>query len=322
MRITTEAVDLELHRELCESLVAVRRRREFDAGAYIAAKVALICDYFEVHGLCGGLVALSGGVDSAVVAGLLGAARDNGGVDKVFGITLPAGSSVGAVDQDLSEAGAVSVARAFGIDLACVDISSHVEALAMAVDSAVGQVGEQWAVGQLVSYLRTPTLYYYTSLLTERGCPSVLCGTTNRDEGGYLGYFGKASDGMVDVQLIADLHKSEVYEVGRVLGVPESVLVREPSGDMFDGRVDTEVFGTSYDFVELYTELLCEPEWWPAMVAGWSDEARAQFDELGGRLERLHAFNKHKYLGASPAVHLDVIDALVGGGWKFQTWQR
>ncbi len=36
-------------------------------------------------------------------------------------------------------------------------------------------------------------------------------GTGNQDEDGYLGYFCKAGDGCVDIQLIADLHKSEVW---------------------------------------------------------------------------------------------------------------
>jgi NAD+ synthase (glutamine-hydrolysing) len=89
--------------------------------------------------------------------------------------------------------------------------------------------GKPWAAGQLAPYLRTPTLYYLTSLLTQEGMKAVVCGTTNRDEGAYLGFFGKASDGMVDLQLIADLHKSEVYALGKLLAVPEKILTRTPT---------------------------------------------------------------------------------------------
>ena len=78
-------------------------------------------------------------------------------------------------------------------------------------------------------------------------------GTGNRDEDGYLGYFCKAGDGVVDVQLIADLHKSEVFKVGAVLGVPESILNSPPSADLWEGQTDENELGVTYDFVELYT---------------------------------------------------------------------
>lgn len=62
-----------------------------------------------------------------------------------------------------------------------------------------------------------------------------MLGTGNHDEDGYLGYFCKAGDGVVDVQLISDLHKSEVFKVGAELGVPESILRSPPSADLWDG---------------------------------------------------------------------------------------
>ena len=61
------------------------------------------------------------------------------------------------------------------------------------------------------------------------------------DEDGYLCYFCKAGDGVVDVQLIADLHKSEVFTVGKYLEVPEDILVAPPSADLWDGQTDEEV---------------------------------------------------------------------------------
>jgi hypothetical protein len=54
---------------------------------------------------------------------------------------------------------------------------------------------------------------------------------------GYLLYFCKAGDGTVDLQLIWDLHKSEVFAVGAYLGVPESILVAPPSADLWEGQV-------------------------------------------------------------------------------------
>ena len=77
-------------------------------------------------------------------------------------------------------------------------------------------------------------LYSITAMLTTYNMRSVIVGTTNRDEGLYLGYIGKASDGMVDLQPISDLHKSQVRLVAKYLDVPQSILDVTPTGDMFD----------------------------------------------------------------------------------------
>jgi NAD+ synthase (glutamine-hydrolysing) len=90
---------------------------------------------------------------------------------------------------------------------------------------------------------------------------------------------------------------------------------------MYDGRSDVEVFGTSYDFVELFLELKRRNQTMNYLLRdGWCEPAQEQFDALSARLERLHNFNGHKYLGASPAVHLDVRAARIPGGWKYETW--
>ena len=73
------------------------------------------------------------------------------------------------------------------------------------------------------------------------------------DEDGYLAYFCKAGDGVVDVQLISDLHKSEVFTVAKYLGVTESILNALPSADLWDEQEDEKELGFSYDFIEFYT---------------------------------------------------------------------
>src|SRR5213075_1289727 len=130
-------------------------------------------------------------------------------------------------------------------------------------------------------------------------------GTTNRDEGAYLGFFGKASDGMVDLQPISDLHKSEVRALARHLGVPDDVVDAVASGDVHDGRNDEQMIGASYDEVEAFLRLR-ELGLDPALCG-----ARAL-----AAIERQHATNRHKYAVGSPAVHLDVMPRGVPGGWS------
>jgi len=170
-----------------------------------------------------------------------------------------------------------------------------------------------------VPVMRTPVLYYIANLFTQNGDPAIICGTTNKDEGAYLGYVGKASDGMVDVQLISDIHKSEVYAVAEELGVPRANIEVIPTGNMFDNRTDVEVFGASYDFVELYLDFISNTaDKQEKFIKSLDAVSLSIFSSMSKNLENLHKHNFHKYLAGSPAVHLDLYENNVPGKWGAQ----
>lgn len=169
--------------------------------------------------------------------------------------------------------------------------------------------GKDFASGQLRSYMvvngflndlqRTPVGYYVAQLLGQAGTPCVVMGTGNRDEDGYLGYFCKAGDGVVDVQLIADLHKSEVFKVGAVLGVPSCILNSPPSADLWEGQTDEDELGVTYDFVELYTGWFMkldekeQKEWLESL----DEKTRKEWDRSSTICETVHRRNAHKLNG-------------------------
>lgn len=105
--------------------------------------------------------------------------------------------------------------------------------------------------------MKTPVAYFVAQLLSQEGTPCIVMGTGNQDEDGYLAYFCKAGDGVVDVQLISDLHKSEVFKVGAVIGVPEDTLNAPPSADLWEGQTDEGEMGFSYDQVSPEMMLFC-----------------------------------------------------------------
>lgn len=311
-----------LHIYLKGVLSNLRERRNFNAEDYIFAKATKLNRYMTQHKLKSCVIAVSGGIDSAVVLGLVSRAAQlaESPIKKIVPVTIPVFKNEYTTHQEEATARALEVIEAvkpkeIKYQPITVDLTSSFQTLKETIDTSLATKGEPWAAGQLVSYLRTPTYYYITSLLSQEGLPAIVCGTTNRDEGAYLGYFGKASDGMVDVQLISDLHKSEVFKVGQQLNIPKSILEAIPTGDMFDGRSDEEVFGTNYDFVELFLQLktlsLREKDYYTR----WIGEAKEQLGVLSQKLEQLHEYNKHKYLGKSPAVHLDLLESGVPGGW-------
>ena len=305
--------------DLAATLAALRARRAFDPERALAAKVAALDHYLRCSGIAAAVVGVSGGVDSALTLALLRrvADRPRSPLRRLVAALIPIRSPAGATGQDAALARGREVAAAFAAEVAVIDLSQGQAALKAAVDAGLGVRGGPWADGQLVSYARTPALYYAAALLAQEGAPALVCGTTNRDEGAYLGFFGKASDGMVDLQPISDLHKSEVYALAARLGVPDVVLRAVPTGDTYDGRPDEVMIGAPYDFVELYTALLTvdDPADRARLCAPWGPEARAAWDAWAAAVEALHRHNAHKYLAGAAAIHLDVYERAVPGGW-------
>jgi len=286
-------VDLTLHDELKEKLAEYRKKRNFNPKKWIKEKCTKFNEYMKKSGLKAALVSVSGGVDSAVTLGLIKHAKDMKGspIQRVLGVCQPIHSSDWALARG-KEAG-----EALGVECVVVDQTDQHIRLCELVDKAVGIKGEAFATGQLRSYMRTPVGYYVAQLLSQNGTPCVVMGTGNQDEDGYLAYFCKAGDGVVDVQLIADLHKSEVFSVGKELGVPESILVAPPSADLWPGQTDEEELGLTYDFIELFTGdyLKRSPEEQEAFKNSLGADARKQFEAWSTAAVKTHNRNKHKF---------------------------
>ncbi len=94
--------------------------------------------------------------------------------------------------------------------------------------------------------LRMTTLYYFAAL---KGY--LVAGTGNKVEDFGIGFYTKYGDGGVDLSPIADLLKTEVYELGRVLGVHEDIMTAPPTDGLWDnGRTDEDQIGASYPELE------------------------------------------------------------------------
>ena len=79
----------------------------------------------------------------------------------------------------------------------------------------------------------------------------LVVGTGNKVEDFGVGFFTKYGDGGVDLSPIADLMKSEVYELAAYLEVPKSILMAKPTDGLFgDSRTDEDQIGASYDELE------------------------------------------------------------------------
>ena len=83
------------------------------------------------------------------------------------------------------------------------------------------------------------------------GSNGIVIGTGNKVEDFGVGFFTKYGDGGVDISPIADLMKSEVYELAKKLNINKEIIEAPPTDGLWDdGRIDEDQLGVSYDQLE------------------------------------------------------------------------
>lgn len=178
-------------------------------------------------GFSNAVLGLSGGVDSSVVAFL---AQEALGGDHVTGVIMPYATSSPASRRDAEE-----VARRLALRTQVVDISPMVDAY-LAVAGPVDRV----RAGNVMARQRMIVLYD----LSAREQALVL-GTSNRTEI-LLGYGTLYGDTACALNPLGDLYKTEVWDLARTLGVPEEIIRKRPSADLWDGQADEDELGITY----------------------------------------------------------------------------
>ena len=92
--------------------------------------------------------------------------------------------------------------------------------------------------------IRMTTLYNYAN-----AHDAIVVGTGNKSEI-YLGYCTKYGDSAADVLLIGDLYKTEVFELAKSLNIPDTIINKKPSAELFEGQTDEQELGISYEVAD------------------------------------------------------------------------
>jgi NAD+ synthase len=178
-------------------------------------------------GADGVVIGLSGGIDSAVSAGLAVRAL---GPDKVHGICLPYRSSSPA-----SIADGLAVAANLGLAAETFEITSMVDAfLADRPDADAVRRGNVMARARMI------VLYDASQALGR-----LVLGTGNRTEW-LLGYTTLHGDAACGLNPVGQLYKTEIRLLANHLGLPREVLTKAPSADLWEGQADEDELGFSY----------------------------------------------------------------------------
>jgi NAD+ synthase len=187
------------------------------------------------------VLGLSGGIDSAVVAYLVAEAID---ADRLLAVLMPYRTSSPA-----SKADAEAVVADLGCASELVEITAMVDGY-FGTDDEPGAAGEDGLTatplrrGNFAARMRMAVLYDRS--VTWGG---LVVGTGNKTETliGYTTVFGDAASAF---NPIGDLYKSQVRQLAVALGVPDSIIRKAPSADLWPGQTDEAEGGFSYPVLD------------------------------------------------------------------------
>jgi NAD+ synthase len=196
--------------------------------------------HLKATSLDGYVVGLSGGVDSSLVATLL---VDAVGVEKVHGLIMPAEHSR---QRDVDDA--LELADDLGISTN--DPERFGERIDGVVDEleGLGEESEHQQVkrGNILARCRMIVIRD-----VARAKNALVAGTTNASERD-LGYMTLAADGRggVDNEALYQIYKTTERQLARFVDVPERIITKNPTADLWEGQQDKEELGYGYELLD------------------------------------------------------------------------
>ena len=214
---------------------------EFDIDKWIK-------DYYYFHGIQSLVVGVSGGIDSAVVSTLCAKT----GLP-TYVVRMPLESS--HENTRLSDLHAEQLVEKYdNVTNVQIELSSVYDQLLHNIKwwseaqhfDKKEFISDELSLANTKSRLRMVTLYQIAG--AKKG---IVVGTGNKVEDYGIGFYTKYGDGGVDIAPIADLYKTEVWELGKHLGVDERIIDALPTDGLWDDdRKDEDQIGASYEQLE------------------------------------------------------------------------
>ena len=178
----------------------------------------------------GVIFGLSGGIDSTVIAYL---------ATKIFGkraLALVMPDSTVSPSNETSDA--LKVVGELELDYKLIDIdvihkvySNHLEP-------------DERALGNLRARIRANIIYYYANLKNF-----LVLGTSDKSEYS-IGYFTKFGDGSADLLPISKLYKTQLREFAKILGVPNNIITKKSSPNLWKEHIAEEELGITYEEID------------------------------------------------------------------------
>lgn len=235
-------------------------------------------DYAINSKMNGFVIGISGGIDSAVTSTLCAKT----GLD-VLCVEMPIHQAKSQVSRALGHIDWLK-SNFETVAMTQVNLTPVFDNLINALPAVKDEEERFMSLANTRARLRMTTLYYFAALQKY-----LVAGTGNKVEDFGVGFYTKYGDGGVDLSPIADLLKTEVYEIANYLGINQDIIKAAPTDGLWgDDRTDEDQIGASYP----------ELEWAMQM----KDEGKTLDDFKGRQREVFQIFikfntaNKHKML--------------------------
>jgi NAD+ synthase len=184
----------------------------------------------------GAIVAVSGGIDSAVTLSLTVKAL---GPNKVTALHLPERDITPNHDTE----DVMLHCKKLNITCNTLDITPMLKGIKKGL--ANHEKLNQTAEGNLKSRLRMIIAYYFANTKKR-----IVIGTSNKTEL-MTGFFTKYGDGGVDLIPLGDLYKTQIIQLAKFLNIPQRIIEKPPSPGFYPGQTDEEELGFKYSILDL-----------------------------------------------------------------------
>jgi NAD+ synthase len=194
--------------------------------------VAFLKHTFKKQGLVHAVIGISGGIDSATSFSLL---KDAISPEHIIVAHLYYfGSLLGEMEKVIKQA------KIPPNNIHHISIKKPVDAVLKLQNIRANQTNKI-RIGNIAARMRMIILYDLA-----KKYDALVCGTENKSEN-LLGYFTRFGDQASDIEPIAHLYKTQIYQLARYLGLPDPVINQKPSAGLWHGQTDEGQFGFTYE---------------------------------------------------------------------------
>lgn len=235
-------------------------------------------DYATKAGVNGFVIGISGGIDSAVTSTLCAKT----GL-QLLCLEMPIHQAPSQVSRALNHISWLQ--KNFNdVRMTQVNLTPVFDSLVNSLPPVDNEEDRFMSLANTRARLRMTSLYYFAAL--EK---LLVAGTGNKVEDFGVGFYTKYGDGGVDLSPIADLLKTEVYEIAKYLGVNQEIIDAQPTDGLWgDDRTDEDQIGASYPELEWAMKMNDEGK--------TADDFEGREHEVFKIYKRFNTANKHKMI--------------------------